>query len=131
MAMCARDKGPIVMTSLGARPDGHPALYAWCGKVLHDIIDDTHAHRAIETGAGVHGKRLEPPHPRTGVDAQHLPEGPVGGLKFGHEYGCKHNAWKRIGGRGHGTGALGPVLPVALRVVRLRAEHDSTRRGPC
>ena len=51
MAVCAKYKVPIVITSLGARTDVNDAVHAWGGIVLHDIINDTFAHKAIEKGA--------------------------------------------------------------------------------
>jgi nitronate monooxygenase len=51
MALCAKYKVPIVITSLGARTDVNDAVHAWGGVVLHDIINDTFAHKAIDKGA--------------------------------------------------------------------------------
>src|SRR5256885_13779166 len=51
MQMCAKYKVPIVITSLGAREDVNQAVHSWGGVVLHDIINDTFAHKAIEKGA--------------------------------------------------------------------------------
>ena len=51
MALCAKYKVPIIITSLGARTDVNDAVHAWGGIVLHDIINDTFAHKAIEKGA--------------------------------------------------------------------------------
>jgi nitronate monooxygenase len=51
MAVCEKYKVPIVITSLGARPEVNQAAHAWGGIVLHDIINDTFAHKAIEKGA--------------------------------------------------------------------------------
>ena len=51
MQVCAKYKVPIVITSLGARTDVNDAVHAWGGIVLHDIINDTFAHKAIEKGA--------------------------------------------------------------------------------
>ena len=51
MEMCARYKVPLVITSLGARTDVNDAVHAWGGIVMHDIINDTHAHKAVEKGA--------------------------------------------------------------------------------
>ena len=51
MAVCAKYKVPIVITSLGARTDVNDAVHAWGGIVLHDIINDKFAHKAIEKGA--------------------------------------------------------------------------------
>ncbi|WP_375142972.1 NAD(P)H-dependent flavin oxidoreductase [Aquincola tertiaricarbonis] len=51
MAVCAKYKVPIVITSLGARTDVNEAVHAWGGVVLHDIINNTFARKAIEKGA--------------------------------------------------------------------------------
>jgi len=51
MQMCARYKVPIVITSLGARVDVNDAVHSWGGVVLHDIINNTHARKAVEKGA--------------------------------------------------------------------------------
>jgi nitronate monooxygenase len=51
MEVCARYKVPIVITSLGARTDINDAVHAWGGIVLHDIINNTFAKKAIEKGA--------------------------------------------------------------------------------
>ncbi len=51
MAMCAKYKVPIIITSLGARIDLNQAVHAWGGVVLHDIINNNHAHKAIDKGA--------------------------------------------------------------------------------
>jgi nitronate monooxygenase len=49
--MCAKYKVPIVISSLGARPEVNQAVHGWGGVVLHDIINNTHARKAIEKGA--------------------------------------------------------------------------------
>lgn len=51
MAVCAKYKVPIIITSLGARTDVNDAVHAWGGVVLHDIINNTFAKKAIEKGA--------------------------------------------------------------------------------
>ena len=51
MAMCAKYKVPIIITSLGARADVNDAVHAWGGVVLHDIINNFFAKKAIEKGA--------------------------------------------------------------------------------
>jgi len=51
MAVCAKYKVPIVITSLGARTDVNDAVHAWGGIVLHDVINDRFARKAIEKGA--------------------------------------------------------------------------------
>jgi len=67
---CAKWKVPIVITSLGARPELNDAVHGWGGITLHDVIDDRFAHKAIEkgadglilvaTGAGGHAGVLNP-----------------------------------------------------------------------
>ena len=51
MQVCAKYKVPIVITSLGAREDVNQAVHSWGGVVLHDIINNKFAHKAIEKGA--------------------------------------------------------------------------------
>ena len=51
MEVCAKYKVPIVITSLGAREDVNQAVHAWGGIVLHDIINNQFAHKAIDKGA--------------------------------------------------------------------------------
>lgn len=51
MQVCAKYKVPIVITSLGARTDINDAVHAWGGVVLHDVINNTFAKKAIEKGA--------------------------------------------------------------------------------
>ena len=51
MQVCAKYKVPLVITSLGAREDLNQAVHGWGGVVLHDIINNKFAHKAIEKGA--------------------------------------------------------------------------------
>jgi nitronate monooxygenase len=51
MQVCAKYKVPIVITSLGARTDLNDAVHSWGGVVLHDIINNKFAKKAIEKGA--------------------------------------------------------------------------------
>ncbi len=51
MAVCAKWKVPIVITSLGAREELNHAVHDWGGITLHDIIDDRFARKAIDKGA--------------------------------------------------------------------------------
>jgi nitronate monooxygenase len=63
-------KAPIVITSLGARQDVNAAVHSYGGVVLHDVINDAFAHKAVEkgadglipvaAGAGGHAGRLSP-----------------------------------------------------------------------
>jgi nitronate monooxygenase len=51
MAMVAKYKVPVIITSLGARTDVNDAIHGYGGVVLHDIINNTFAHKAVEKGA--------------------------------------------------------------------------------
>lgn len=51
MQVCAKYKVPIVITSLGAREDVNQAVHGWGGVVLHDVINNRFAHKAVEKGA--------------------------------------------------------------------------------
>ena len=51
MALCAKWQVPMMITSLGAREDIYAAARGWGGIVLHDVINDRHARKAIEKGA--------------------------------------------------------------------------------
>ncbi len=51
VAACVKHKVPIVITSLGARPDVNDAIHSYGGIVLHDIINITFAKKALEKGA--------------------------------------------------------------------------------
>jgi nitronate monooxygenase len=49
--LCVKYKVPVVITSLGAREDLNAAIHGYGGITLHDVINDKHAHKAIEKGA--------------------------------------------------------------------------------
>ncbi len=51
MALCAKYKVPIIITSLGARPEVNQAAHGWGAVVLHDVINNAFAHKAIDKGA--------------------------------------------------------------------------------
>ena len=51
LALCVKHKVPIVITSLGARPEVNDAIHSYGGIVLHDIINIVFAHKALEKGA--------------------------------------------------------------------------------
>ncbi len=51
MQVCAKYRVPIVVTSLGARPEVNQAVHSWGGVVLHDIINNFFARKAVEKGA--------------------------------------------------------------------------------
>jgi len=70
VAACVKYKVPVVITSLGAIPEVYDAIHSYGGIVLHDVIHDRHARKAIEkgadgliavaTGAGGHAGTLSP-----------------------------------------------------------------------
>ena len=70
LQMCVKYKVPVVITSLGAVPEVNQAIHSYGGIVLHDIIHDRHARKAVEkgadgliavaTGAGGHAGTLSP-----------------------------------------------------------------------
>jgi len=49
--LCVKHKVPIVITSLGARPEVFDAIHSYGGIVLHDVINNRFAKKAIEKGA--------------------------------------------------------------------------------
>lgn len=51
MEVCAKWQVPMTITSLGAREDLNKAVHDWGGIVLHDVINDRFARKAIEKGA--------------------------------------------------------------------------------
>ena len=51
IATCAKWQVPITITSLGAQEELNKAVHSWGGIVLHDVINDRFAHKAIEKGA--------------------------------------------------------------------------------
>ncbi|WP_427911579.1 NAD(P)H-dependent flavin oxidoreductase [Ramlibacter sp. MMS24-I3-19] len=51
MEMAVKYKVPVIITSLGARTDVNDAIHSYGGVVLHDIINDMFARKAIEKGA--------------------------------------------------------------------------------
>jgi nitronate monooxygenase len=51
MALCVKYQVPIIITSLGAREDINAAAHAYGGVVLHDVINNRFARKAIEKGA--------------------------------------------------------------------------------
>ena len=51
MEVCVKRKVPIVISSLGARPEVNDAVHSYGGITLHDVINVRHARKAIEKGA--------------------------------------------------------------------------------
>ena len=51
MDMCVKFKAPIVITSLGAKEWVNDMVHSYGGIVLHDVINNRFAKKAIEKGA--------------------------------------------------------------------------------
>jgi len=51
LQVCAKYKVPLIITSLGAREDVNQAVHSWGGVVMHDVINNVFAHKAIDKGA--------------------------------------------------------------------------------
>lgn len=51
LELIVKHRVPIVITSLGAREDVNEAVHSYGGVVLHDVIDNRYALKAIEKGA--------------------------------------------------------------------------------
>jgi nitronate monooxygenase len=70
LALCVEHRVPVVITSLGAREEVNAAIHSYGGIVLHDVITDSFARKAIEkgadgliavaAGAGGHAGRISP-----------------------------------------------------------------------
>ncbi len=51
LMLCVKHRVPIVITSLGARPELNEAVHSYGGIVLHDVINQRFARKAVEKGA--------------------------------------------------------------------------------
>jgi nitronate monooxygenase len=51
LELCVKYRVPVVITSLGARTDLNDAVHSYGGIVLHDVINQTFARKAIDKGA--------------------------------------------------------------------------------
>ncbi|MGB0406202.1 MAG: NAD(P)H-dependent flavin oxidoreductase, partial [Pseudomonadales bacterium] len=51
LALCVKHEVPLIITSLGANPEVNEAIHSYGGIVLHDIINNRFAKKAIEKGA--------------------------------------------------------------------------------
>ena len=51
LEMCVKYKVPVIITSLGAREDVNQAVHSYGGVVLHDVINNKFARKAVEKGA--------------------------------------------------------------------------------
>jgi nitronate monooxygenase len=51
LALCVKYQVPLIITSLGAREDVNQAVHGYGGVVMHDVINNKFAHKAVEKGA--------------------------------------------------------------------------------
>lgn len=51
LELCVQYRVPIIITSLGAREEVNQAVHGYGGIVLHDVINNVFAHKAIDKGA--------------------------------------------------------------------------------
>ncbi len=51
LELCVKYKVPLIITSLGAREDVNAAIHSYGGIVMHDIISNKFAKKAVEKGA--------------------------------------------------------------------------------
>ncbi len=51
LAICVKQKVPLIISSLGARADVNDAIHSYGGHLLHDVINQRFARKAIEKGA--------------------------------------------------------------------------------
>lgn len=51
LELCVKYKVPMIITSLGAREDVNEAIHSYGGIVMHDIINNKFAKKAVEKGA--------------------------------------------------------------------------------
>lgn len=49
--LTTKHKVPVIITSLGARPELNDAVHSYGGITMHDIIDNRFARKAVEKGA--------------------------------------------------------------------------------
>jgi len=61
LAICEKYHPPLVITSMGARPEVNEAVHSWGGIVLHDIINKgADGLIAVSAGAGGHAGAINP-----------------------------------------------------------------------
>ncbi len=51
LALLEKHKVPLIITSLGAHEEVTQAVHGWSGTVMHDVINQRFAHKAVERGA--------------------------------------------------------------------------------
>ena len=51
LALCVKYRVPLIISSLGAREDVNAAIHSYGGIVMHDVINNKFARKAVEKGA--------------------------------------------------------------------------------
>ena len=51
LSICVKQQVPLIISSLGARPEVNQAVHSYGGYILHDVINQRFAHSAIDKGA--------------------------------------------------------------------------------
>ncbi|MFL1462430.1 NAD(P)H-dependent flavin oxidoreductase [Roseococcus sp. DSY-14] len=51
LELVVKHRVPVIITSLGARPEVNQAVHSYGGHVLHDVINQVFARKAVEKGA--------------------------------------------------------------------------------
>lgn len=144
--MCVKYKVPIVITSLGARTEVNDAIHSYGGIVLHDVITNKFAKKAIEKGAdgliavaagadivysnlftGVHGNYLRPSIINAGLDPDKLAHGSAADMDFSTIGNDDAKAWKDIWGCGQGIGAIKKIQGAGELIEQLKAEYQAAR----
>ena len=140
--MHVKHKVPIVITSLGARPEVFEAIHSYGGICLHDVINNRFAHKAIEkgadglicvaAGAGGHAGTLSPmafiSEVREWFDGPILLSGAIatgGGVLAAQAMGAD---LAYIWGCGQGIGAVKEITSAAALVNRLESEYIETKK---
>ena len=124
LELCAKYKVPVIITSLGARADVNDAVHGWGGIVLHDVINNRFARKAIEKGADGLIAVAAGSIVNAGMDPDKLPESDPSAMNFGGG----RKAWKEIWGSGQGIGIVKEVVPARALVERLRAGYVEARQ---
>lgn len=78
--------------------------------------------------SGVHGSYLKPSIRAAGLDPDHLPPAPAGGMDYDRR-DDRPKAWKDIWSAGQGVGNIDDVPAVAALVERLEREYRAARKG--
>ena len=139
LELCVKYKVPIVITSLGARPEVNEAVHSYGGIVLHDIINPFFARKALDkgadgliavaAGAGGHAGTISPfalvAEIRAFFDGPIALSGAIatgGGIPGSASGGCRSRLY-RLGFHCHTGGQCGRGLQAVDRGILCRGHH--------